>query len=311
MNKISIVGIVALASISLSIGGGCKRNEAGRISIDGSSTVFPISEAVAEEFGKGKRLRITVGKSGTGGGMKKFCAGEIDITGASRHIKPSEKEMCAKNNIEFIELPVAFDGISVIVPKGSFIKEITTDELKKLWAPESQATVTNWKQIRDSFPDKKITLFGPGTDSGTFDYFTKKIVGKTQASRGDYTASEDDNALVTGVSKTAGALGYFGFAYYKENKDKLNAVAIKDGTSSGVLPTMETIADGSYKPLSRPIFIYVNKKAAERPEVDAIVKYYLGDGLQLAKEVGYIPLPEGTASTANKRYSDRVTGSSK
>jgi len=311
MKQITLFTIAFLGCFSLALTGCSKKKEEGKITIDGSSTVFPVSEAVAEEFGKGKRVKITVGKSGTGGGMKKFCAGEIDITGASRYMKDSEKELCAKNNVEFIELPVAYDGISVVVPKDSFINELTTDELKKLWAPESQEKVTNWKQIRDSFPDKKITLFGPGTDSGTFDYFTKKIVGKTQASRGDYTSSEDDNTLVTGVTKTDGSLAYFGFAYYKENKSKLKAVAIKHKDGKATVPTMDTISDGTYAPLSRPIFIYVSKKAAERSEVDAIVKYYLGDGLKLAKDVGYIPLPDKIASEANKRYADRVLGSSK
>ena len=226
-------------------------------------------------------------------------------------MKETEKELCAGNGVEFIELPVAYDGISVVVQKDSFIDELTTDELKKLWDPESEGKVTNWKQVRSSFPDQEIKLFGPGTDSGTFDYFTKKIVGKEQASRGDYTSSEDDNSLVKGVLGQSGSLAYFGYAYYKENKDKLKAVAIKHKDGKAVLPSMETIADGTYKPLSRPIFIYVSKKAAERTEVEAIVKFYLGEGLGLAKDVGYIPLTDELAATANKRFSDRVSGTGK
>ena len=312
MKNITLFSIAFLACFSLALTG-CskKKGEEGKITIDGSSTVFPVSEAVAEEFGKGKKVKITVGKSGTGGGMKKFCAGEIDITGASRHMKDSEKELCAKNGVEYIELPVAYDGISIVVQKDSFINDLTTDELKKLWAPESEGKVRKWNEIRSSFPDQEIKLFGPGTDSGTFDYFTKKIVGKEQASRGDYTSSEDDNSLVKGVLGQKGSLAYFGFAYYAENKDKLKAVAIKHKDGEAVLPSMAAIADGTYKPLSRPIFIYVSKKAAERSEVESIVKFYLGDGLGLAKDVGYIPLTEELAASANKRFSDRVTGATK
>ena len=327
MNLVTIRTLVLGCALALTFGG-CGKGESGssagatasgsgaaiegKVRVDGSSTVYPISEAVAEEFQKGKKVRILVGKSGTGGGMKKFCAGEIDVTGASRYIKKSEKELCAKNGVEFVELPVAYDGISVVVHKdNTFVDHLSVSELKKLWAPEAQGKVVTWNQVRDSFPATKITLYGPGTDSGTFDYFTKKVVGKTQASRGDYTASEDDNVLVTGVSKGTGALGYFGFAYYIENKDKLRAVPVKHGDKTPVSPTLETISDQSYAPLSRPIFIYVSKKAAERPEVDAFIKFYLGDGSPLAKDVGYIPLPAKVAVEANKRYGDRVTGSVK
>lgn len=303
-------GLMALGVVGFCGLQGCRRNRADKIRVDGSSTVFPISEAVAEEFGRGKRVRISVGKSGTGGGMKKFCVGELDVTGASRHIKASEKSLCAKNGVEFIELPVAFDGISVVVHKENrFVDYLTVGELKKLWSPKSEGNVTHWNQVRDTFPAVEISLYGPGTDSGTFDYFTKKICGQSQASRGDYTQSEDDNMLVTGVSKTRGALGYFGFAYYIENQDKLKVVPIKLGDLSPVAPTLATISDGSYAPLSRPVFIYVNKASTSRDNVDLFIKYYLGEGLPLAEEVGYIPLPPPVAKRANRRYADRVTGS--
>lgn len=273
------------------------------VKIDGSSTVFPISEAVAEEFQNTHGGRVTIGVSGTGGGFKKFCAGEISITGASRSIKDTEAKLCEEGKVEYVELPVAFDGISVVVnPKNTWVDHLTTDELKKIWEPGAQKKITNWNQVRATFPDKPLTLFGPGVDSGTFDYFTKKICGKSQASRGDYTASEDDNVLVHGVASDEGALGFFGFAYYIENKGKVKAAPIKAGDGAAVTPSMTTIADGSYKPLSRPIFIYVNKAAAKDKDIDKFITFYLAEAGKLSKEVGYIPLPPDSQAKADSTY---------
>ena len=266
----------------------------GTVKVDGSSTVFPITEAVAEEFGKVKanrRVRVTVGVSGTGGGFKKFLAGETDINDASRPIKQKEIDKAKKNGVQYIELPVAYDGLSVVVNKSNtWVDFLTVAELHKIWKPGS--TVKTWKDIRSSWPNQKIQLYGPGTDSGTFDYFTEVINGKSQVSRSDFTKSEDDNVLVTGVAGDKGSLGYFGFAYYVENKDKLKVVPIKQGDKNPVPPTMTTINNGSYAPLSRPIFIYVNLKSAHKPEVREFVRFYLKQAKELATEVGYVPLPD-------------------
>lgn len=266
----------------------------GKIKVDGSSTVFPITEAVAEEFGKQRdfsRVRVTVAVSGTGGGFKKFCVGDTDINDASRRIKGKELDKARKNNIRFVELPVAYDGLSVVINKeNDWVDHLTVAELRKIWEPGS--TVNTWKDIRPNWPDKKIKLYGPGTDSGTFDYFTEAINGKSQKSRADFTKSEDDNVLVNGVAGGKYSLGYFGFAYYVENKDKIRAVPIKVGNGEAVLPTMETINKGTYAPLSRPIFIYVNTKSAKRPEVKEFIRFYLKNAPHLVKEVGYIPLPD-------------------
>lgn len=264
----------------------------GKVKIDGSSTVFPITEAVAEEFGmvkENRRVRVTVGVSGTGGGFKKFLAGETDINDASRPIKQKEIDKANKNGIKYIELPVAYDGLSVVVnKKNTWVDYLTVEELHKVWKPGS--TVKTWKDIRANWPDIKIQLYGPGTDSGTFDYFTEVINGKSQASRSDFTKSEDDNVLVNGVAGDKGSLGYFGFAYYIENKDKLKAVPIKQGNKKPVAPTMTTINNGSYAPLSRPIFIYVNLNSAKRLEVRKFIHFYLEHAGDLVKEVGYVPL---------------------
>lgn len=264
---------------------------AGEIKIDGSSTVFPITEAVAEEFKKiNPDVNTTVGISGTGGGFKKFTVGETDISDASRPIKDKEKKVAEENKIEYIEIPVAYDGLSVVVNKdNTWVDKLTVEELKKIWEPESK--VKKWNQIRPEWPDMEIKLYGPGTDSGTFDYFTEAINGKEKASRSDYTPSEDDNVLVQGVAGDKGALGYFGFAYYVENKDKLKIVPIDAGTGA-VAPEEKTINDGTYKPLSRPLFIYVSKAALQRPEVKEFVKFYLTEGPKLVPQVGYIALPE-------------------
>lgn len=284
------------------------------IAIDGSSTVFPVSEAVAEEFQKSHKARVTVAASGTGGGFKKFCAKEIAIAGASRPIKPSEVDACQKAGVEYIELPVAYDGIAVVVnPENTWVDTLTVDELKRLWSPEAQGNVKTWAGIRKGFPKQEIHLFGAGVDSGTYDYFTKAIVGEEHKSRGDYTSSEDDNVLVTGIATDKLALGFFGFAYYHENKGKLKAVAIDDGVKEDgagpIAPSPETIENGTYQPLSRPIFIYVNRAEAARPEIKAFVSYYLNEGRKLVREVGYIPLPEKAYELAEKRFAALKTGS--
>lgn len=262
------------------------------IKIDGSSTVYPITEAVAEEFQKTQKVKVTVGESGTGGGFKKFCRGETDISDASRPITQKEMDACKEAGIQYIELPIAYDALTVVVnSKNDWVKSLTVDELKKIWQPGS--SVKNWKQVNSTYPDKAMALFGPGTASGTFDYFTEAVNGKSKASRTDYTPSEDDNVLVQGVSGNVGGLAYFGMAYYEENKDKLRAVpvATKAGAAA-VLPSAATVMDGTYQPLSRPIFIYVNAtSAAFKPEVKAFVNYYLENAPALVKEVKYVPLP--------------------
>lgn len=283
----------------------------GEIKVDGSSTVFPITEAVGEEFGKQyKDVKVPVGISGTGGGFKKFCNKETDISDASRPIKGSEDELCKQNNVEYIELPVAYDGLAVLVnPKNDWVECLTVAELKKVWEPAAQGKITNWNQVRAGFPDRPLALYGAGTDSGTFDYFTEAIVGEAQASRGDYTPSEDDNVLVQGIYGDENALGYFGLAYYEQNADKLKLVAIDNNNGKCVLPSLETVKDGSYQPLSRPLFIYVNKTSAERPEVKAFIQFYLANAAKLSQEVGYIPLPDEVYKLAQERFNKGTTGS--
>jgi phosphate transport system substrate-binding protein len=280
----------------------------GTVTVDGSSTVFPITEAVAEEFQKVQTgVRVTVGISGTGGGFKKFTSGETDISDASRPIKPEEVARAAQHGIEYVELPVAFDGLSVIVnPDNTFVNSLTVAELKRIWEPGS--TVKLWSDVRPEWPKRKIRLYGPGTDSGTFDYFTEAINGKSQSCRADFTASEDDNVLVQGIAGDPDALGFFGFAYYIENQDKLKLVPIDDGNGP-IAPSEETINNGTYAPLSRPIFIYVGTKAAQRPEVGAFVDFYLEHAPVLVGEVGYISLPQGAYALAKDRFARRVTGS--
>jgi phosphate transport system substrate-binding protein len=275
------------------------------VKIDGSSTVYPVTEAVAEEFQKAKKnvMKVTVGISGTGGGFKKFCRAETDISDASRPILKKEMEDCRKAGVEYIELPVAFDALTVVInPQNDFVKQLTVAELKKMWEPAAQGKVKSWKEVNPSFPDVALKLFGPGSDSGTFDYFTEAVNGKSKSSRGDYTASEDDNVLVQGVSRDKGAIGYFGFAYYVENQKKLKAVPIvaKDGAPA-VAPSMEAVLKGTYQPLARPIFIYVNKKSLAKAEVKEFVDFYLTHGAKLAREVKYVPLPD-SAYKVNKEH---------
>lgn len=313
MSRTTIALFVSACAVAVVAAPGCSSKRAdstgaggGTIAIDGSSTVFPLTEAVAEEFRKTSAARVTIGVSGTGGGFKKFCAGEIAITGASRTIKSSEKSLCDKAGVGYVELAVAFDGISVVVHPGNrFVDTLTTDELRRIWEPGAQGKITRWSQVRDGFPDEPLHLFGPGVDSGTFDYFTKKIVGKAQASRGDYTASEDDNVLVHGVSSHAGGLGFFGFAYYAENKDKLKVVPIQHGSGPAVKPTQQTIADGSYSPLSRPIFIYAATAAAKDAGVQAFIDFYLKSAGPLAREVGYVSLTAERLAAATAAWTGR------
>ena len=294
-----IVAAMAAAVSSLALA------QSALVKIDGSSTVYPVTEAVAEEFQKAEKnaIRVTVGISGTGGGFKKFCRGEIDISDASRPILKSEMEDCAKAGITYYELPVAYDALTVVVnPKNTFIKSMTVAELKKLWEPSAQGKITTWNQVNPEWPNAPVKLFGAGSDSGTFDYFTEAVVGKAKSSRGDYTASEDDNVLVQGVSRDVNAIGYFGFAYYVENQAKLRAVPIVDKPgSAGVGPSMDTVINGTYQPLSRPIFIYVSAKSMDKPEVRKFVEYYMNEGAKLSKEVKYIPLP-AAAYTLNKEH---------
>ena len=280
----------------------------GTVKVDGSSTVFPITEAVAEEFGKMyPRVRIAVGVSGTGGGFKKYTLGEIDINDASRPIKGKEIKKASKNNIDFVELPVAFDGLSVVVSKdNTWVDNLTKEELNMIWKPES--SVNTWSDVREGWPTEPIKLYGPGTDSGTFDYFTEAINGKSQVCRSDFSKSEDDNVLVQGVAGDKYSLGFFGFAYYKENKDKLKIVPI-DGGNGPVVPSEKTINNGTYQPLSRPIFIYVNPISGDRPEVHAFVEYYLKEAKQLVGEVGYVALPDQVYALGLKRFNNKVTGS--
>ncbi len=267
-------------------------NASPLVKVDGSSTVFPITEAVAEDFQASKKgaIRVTVGISGTGGGFKKFCRNEIDVVNASRPITATEIEACKQQGIQFIEMPIAYDALTVVInPKNNWSQTITVEELKKIWEPEAQGKITQWNQINPAWPDKKIKLYGAGADSGTFEYFTEAIVGKAKSSRGDFTASEDDNVLVQGVASDIYALGFFGFAYYIENSKRVTAAAVDSG-NGGVLPSAATVENNSYKPLSRPIFIYINAKSADKPEVDEFVKFYMANAATLVDEVKYFPL---------------------
>lgn len=286
-NRYALASAVA-ASVALGFGSTPAPAQSSLVQVDGSSTVFPISEAMAEEFiAANPGTQVTVGVSGTGGGFRKFCAGELDITGASRPIRDTEIEACAATGVEYVEVPIAIDALTVVIhPENTWARSMTVDQLRALWEPAAEGRITRWNQINPSWPNTPISLYGPGTDSGTFDYFTEAIVGTSGQSRTDYTASEDDNILVVGVSRDRGALGYFGMAYYLENQGRLASVAIND-----ITPTIEHVADGTYVPLSRPIFFYVRKSSLEsRPEVRAFVEFMLDQATTLIPEVGYVPL---------------------
>lgn len=278
--------------------------KAQTIKADGSSTVGPITQAVAEEYqDRNPGVNITVGISGTGGGFKKFVANETDISDASRPIKAGESSAARAAGIGYIELPVAYDAITVVVSqRNTWCKNLTKAELKKIWEPGSK--VNNWNQVRAGFPNRPLRLYGPGTASGTFDYFTEAVNGKEKACRSDYSASEDDNTLVQGVSRDAGALGYFGLAYYEENKSKLNAVAV-----DGVMPSAATVVNGSYQPLSRPLFIYVKKSSAAKPHVASFVRFYLQNSAKVSRKVGYVGLPSSISRLATQRFNKKTTGS--
>ena len=286
------------------------------IKVDGSSTVFPITEAMAEEFQKEKKgeVKVTVGISGTGGGFKKFCRGETDVQDASRPISATEMEDCKKNGIKYFELPVGFDAMVIVVnPKATWINEITVDELKKIWQPEAQGTITKWNQVNPKWPDQPIKLYGPGADSGTFDYFTEAIVGRAKSSRGDYTASEDDNTLVTGVAGDKFALGYFGLSYASENAKRLKILPLNGGEKApkkgiAVAPSKETVENGNYFPLSRPIFIYVNEASSKRQEVMDFAKFYMAQGTKIVPQVKYIALPNKAYVAGEKHLSEGKVG---
>lgn len=287
MKKFSSVTLGLLAATALA-----STAQAEIIKIDGSSTVFPVTEAVAEEFQIATKERVTVGVSGTGGGFKKFCRGETDISNASRPILKAEMDICAKSGVKYFELPVAFDALTVVVNKNNnFVKPLTVAHLKTAWAPESQGKVKSWNQLSSSFPNAPLKLYGPGADSGTFDYFTEAVVGKAKSSRGDYTASEDDHVIVQGLSRDKNGLGYLGYAYYIENKNKLKAVPIVNKQGKIVAPSEANVLNGSYNPLSRPIFIYVNQASLKKPEVQKFVDFYMKKSAPLIKEVKYVPLP--------------------
>lgn len=287
----------------------------GSVLIDGSSTVYPITEAVAEEFNAAfPRVKVTVGVSGTGGGFKKLIRKEIDIADASRPITTKEIDQLAEQNIEFVELPVAFDGLAVVVnPANDFVDHFTVEELKKIWAPEAQGVITKWSQVREGWPDKEIHLFGAGTASGTFDYFTEAIVGTSKASRGDYTASEDDNVLVQGVSTDPLALGFFGLEYFLQNKDKLKLVPIDDEDDSNgkgaVAPSPETVKDGTYQPLSRPLFIYIRKESLQNEAVKEFADFYVKNAAELVKDVGYVSLGGENYKLVKEKLETQKTGS--
>lgn len=297
--KQSALSIITISILSLSCGpksenAGDSNTESklkGEIKIDGSSTVYPITEAVAEEFrAEQPDIKVTVGVSGTGGGFKKFSRGETDLNDASRPIKEQEASACKENNINYVELKVAYDGLVIVVNKeNTWVDHFTVEELKKIWEPEAQEKITMWNQIRPTWPKEKFSLYGPGVASGTYDYFTEAIVGKSGSSRGDYTASEDDNVLVQGTSGDKNGLAFFGLAYYEENKDKLKLVGVDNGKGV-VMPSVQTVKDGTYSPLSRPVFVYVTDAAAKRPEVSSFVNFYLNNAPTLVPDVGYIPL---------------------
>ncbi len=296
-------------------GGEGNKGLTGDIKIDGSSTVYLLSEAVAEDFGAANSgVKVSVGESGTGGGFKKFGRGETDISDASRPIKGGEDSICKAGSIEYIELPVAYDGLAVVVNKeNTWLDKITVAELKKMWEPAAQGKITKWNQVNPKWPNTEIRLFGAGTQSGTFDYFTEAVVGKSKDCRGDYTASEDDNVLVQGIAGDKNALGFFGLAYYENNKDKLKLVPIddekKENGDGAIAPSAETVRNGTYQPLSRPLFIYVNAKSAARAEVKSFVEYYLANASKLASEVGYVSLPDNIAELVKKRFAAGTKGS--
>lgn len=308
MKKINVLFSILMAA------GVCAHAETKMIKIDGSSTVYPITEAVAEDFQKEKSdVKVTVGISGTGGGFKKFCRGETDIQDASRPISKTEMEDCKKAGVKYMELPIAYDATVVAVnPKNTWLKEITVEELKMIWAPEAQGKITKWNQVNAKWPNEEIKLFGAGSDSGTFDYFTEAIVGKAKSSRGDYTASEDDNTLVKGISGSKSGLGYIPMSYYMENQKSLKALAIIGGekapVKTGVLPSKETVENNTYYPLSRPLFLYVSEASSKKAEVAEFVKYYIKSAPQTVPAVKYVALPAKAYEMAQDHFTKGKLG---
>jgi len=311
--------VVLAACLTVAIGCGGAPQEGAEsqgvlITVDGSSTVFPISEAVAEEFGKANpHVRTpTVGISGTGGGMQKFCRGETDISNASRPIRPTEIDACRNAGIEYIEVPIAYDGLAIVVnPTNTWATTITVAELKTLWSPEAQGKITRWNQVRGSWPNRDIHLFGAGVDSGTYDYFTEATVGQEGASRGDFTSSEDDNVIVQGVSSDELALGFLPLAYVESNRSRLKIVPVDDEQADNgagpITPSSETVRNGTYQPLSRPLFIYISRNAADRPEIQQFVEMFFSR-VDLVQEVGYIELTPQIYELARKHFADRRLG---
>lgn len=313
-SKLVLFIVGASAFFGLACRGANAPGEAAVIKIDGSSTVFPVTEAVAEEFQREKQgqVNVTVGISGTGGGFKKFVRGEIDVADASRPILSEEMAQAKASGIEYVELPIAFDALTVVVNnQNDWVTSMTVDELKKIWEPSAQGKITHWNQIRPEWPNQKIALFGAGADSGTFDYFTEAIVGKSKSSRGDYTASEDDNVLVQGVEGNRYALGYIPYAYYAPHSNRMKALGIewsKNKVTGAVLPSPENVLAGTYNPLSRPLFIYVSRKSLDKPAVKEFAEFYMQNVGTLAKEVKYLPLPETAYQMAKDRLRNAQTG---
>ncbi len=307
MMKLAQAALTVAAIVGLSACGGDTKtatNAAETISIDGSSTVFPLSEAAAESFSATARggARVTVGESGTGGGFRKFCRGETQIQGASRPILTQEIEACAATGVEYVEIPIAFDGLTIVVHPSNPVRAATLAELRRAWEPAAERSITNWRQVNPQWPDMAMPLYGAGTASGTFDFFTEAVVGEAKKSRTDYTPTEDDNVTVQGVLSNPGAMGYFGYAYYEQNSQRLTALTI-----DGVAPTPQTIADGSY-PLARPVFIYVNAEALRRPQVLRFVLHYVENAATLTPRVGYVPLPASAYETFATRVRERQAG---
>jgi phosphate transport system substrate-binding protein len=306
--KILKAAAAAVAALALSAGA-ASAQQPFTVQIDGSSTVFPISEAAAEAFQQqtNGRVRVTVGESGTGGGFRKFCRGETHISDASRPISAGEMATCRAAGVQYVEIPVAFDALTVVVHPSNPIRSITTAQLRRIWEPGAQGRITNWRQVDPSFPDMPLALYGPGTASGTFDYFTEAVNGTSRASRSDYTPSEDDNVIVQGVANNTGAMGYFGLAYYEENQSRLHALAIDSGNGP-VQPSVRNAENGTYAPLSRPMFIYVNAAALRRPQVQQFVQFYVNNAARIAQEVGYVPLPANAYQTYLQRAQSRTAG---
>lgn len=304
----AVLAAVAAFALAACGGEGGSGQRAGssseQISIDGSSTVFPLVEAAADGFSRTARggARVTVGESGTGGGFRKFCRGETQISNASRPISAEEMQACASANIQYVEIPIAFDGISVVVHPNNPVEGATMAQLRQIWQPSAERTITNWTQVNSAWPDLRLHLFGPGTASGTFDYFTEAVNGEGGASRTDFTPSEDDNVLVQGVAGNPGAMGYFGYAYYDQNRARVKALAI-----DGVFPSVESIGSGQY-PLARPVFIYVNVEALRRPQVRRFVEYFIQNATTLAPQVGYVALPEEAYTAFQQRVAQGQTG---